>query len=260
MNVKKTKFRRILIVAAAVVMVLGMSSVSFAANDTGTIDVYITVERTLVGNADPILEPTKVTVPAGSTIFDVLEELEADGDIDFTSTGSTGNHYVTGFKAPSLPAFNYQTDYEFWNEFDEAAGGMGDIYFEYGTTPSGNFLSEGNYCMLSGWIVSLNNSIVWDDPDTSENEANPTADTVLSDGDVVRWQYSFALARDCGYTGWDLLTLSDLEPGFYSAAVKSDLIKKMADNPTSESYANAMLALKGMDANQDTVDNIVNTY
>ena len=76
----------------------------------------------------------------------------------------------------------------------------------------------------------------------------------------MRWQYSFALARDCGYTGWDLLTLSDLEPGFYSAAVKSDLIKKMADNPTSESYANAMLALKDMDANQDTVDNIVNTY
>ena len=76
MNVKKTKFRRILIVAAAVVMVLGMSSVSFAANDTGTIDVYITVERTLVGNADPILEPTKVTVPAGSTNFYELEEGE----------------------------------------------------------------------------------------------------------------------------------------------------------------------------------------
>ena len=79
---------------------------SFAANDTGTIDVYITVERTLVGNADPILEPTKVTVPAGSTIFDVLEELEADGDIDFTSTGSTGNHYEMCIRDRNLQISN----------------------------------------------------------------------------------------------------------------------------------------------------------
>lgn len=82
MNVKKTKFRRILIVAAAVVMVLGMSSVSFAATGNG---YYI------VG--DPTSTSSPITVK-------VIIESKQYSETDTTSISETLNVPVSTASSP----------------------------------------------------------------------------------------------------------------------------------------------------------------
>lgn len=268
-----TKKRRILSVIMAVALVasmmFAMTANTYATTDEGTINVYVTVERTLLGNQDPILAPTKVTVPEGSTVMDVLNKLKTDiSGFDFTSTGSVEEDtaYVKGFKVASHGSFDYTTDYEFLADYIAEIGeDATDMYFEYGTIPSASdlYLEAGDYNMLGGWIVTANDKIVWDDETTKENEAYPTASAVIrADNTVLRFEYSMALTKDCGYKGWSLLTMSDLEPGFYAAADKSALVRKMADctNKTSAAYVNGMSVLKKMKATNAEVSSAVNMF
>ncbi len=263
---KNAKFlKKTLIAVLALVMVFAMSTNAFAEQgDRTNVDVYLTVERTLLSNQNPILEPIKVTVPAGSTVIDVLTKVKTDlgaSTFDFGYTGNTANGtaYVTKFKVPSHAPFNYLTDYEFWTQYDAAANGMGNVYFDYGQIPGSSdfWLEQSDYNMLGGWIVSANDVITWDDPATSNtNEAYPTASTVVQNNQVFRFHYSMALARDCGFTGWSLLTLQDLEPPFYTKADKTILVRNMANhvNKTSSAYLNALAVLKDMDATQQSVN------
>lgn len=243
----------------ALTIVFAMGVVAFA--DETDVDVYLTVERTLLGGQAPILAPTKVTVPEGSDVLEVLQAAQTQSLLDFTYIGSPGSEYVRSFKVTSHGAFDPFIDYAYYDEFDAAAGGMGDIYLEYGTTPQNLFLTEGNYCMLGGWIVSLNDVIEWDDGSTPENEAMPTMATVVNPGDVLRFQYSLALARDAGFEGWSLLTLHDLAPAFYTRADKSELVRVMADYGTSDpAYAGAMSVLMDMEATPAEVAAAVNAF
>ena len=265
----KRQMKKGLAIVLALVMVFAMTATAFAETTDGNVTVYVTVERTLIGNQMPILQPTAVTVPVGTSIYGVLNALKSSEDnFDFTySVNTDGKIYVKGFKVPSHASFNYLTNYEFWTQYDAAAGGMGSVYFDYGNTPSSSdlFLEAGDYNMLGGWIVSANNSITWDDTSTDEDEAYPTASTVLTANDdemVLRFEYSFALARDAGYEGFSLLDLTTFESGFYTAADKSTLIQKMADctNKTSAAYINGLGVLMDMDAAQSSVDAAVQQF
>ncbi|MEL7565311.1 MAG: hypothetical protein AAGU27_10545 [Dehalobacterium sp.] len=247
-----------LVLALTIVFTIGV--VAFA--DEPEVDVYLTVERTLLGGQAPILAPTKVTVPAGSDVLDVLQAAKTQNLLDFTYRVTELGEYVTGFKVTSHGAFDPFTDYAYYDEFDAAAGGMGDIYLEYGTTPQNLFLTEGNYCMLGGWIVSLNDVIEWDDDSTEDvNEAMPTMATIVEDNDVLQFQYSLALARDAGFEGWSLLTLRDLAFPFYERADKRELVRAMADNGVSDpAYAGAMSVLMDMEATPAEVTAAVNAF
>ena len=260
----KRQMKKGLAIVLALVMVFAMTATAFAETTDSNITVYVTVERTLIGNQTPILQPMAVTIPVGTSVLGVLETVksEASGfDYTYSGTVAAGNAYIKGFKVPSHASFNYLTDYEFWTQYNAAAGGMGSVYFDYGNTPSSSdlFLEAGDYNMLGGWIVSANNSITWDRDDTDENEAYPTASTILTandDGMVLRFEYSFALARDAGYDGFSLLDLTTSESAFYTAANKSTLIQKMADctDKTSSVYADGLNVLMDMDATQSSVD------
>ena len=266
----KKQMKKGLEIVLALVMVFAMTATAFAQTTDDNITVYVTVERTLVGNQSLILEPTAVTVPVGTSVLGVLDALKSSvSGFDYTYSGTVaaGTAYVKGFKVASHGSFNYLTDYEFWNQYDTAASGMGSVYFEYGTTPSSSdlFLEAGDYNMLGGWIVSANNTITWDDTDTTENEAYPTASTILTSADnglVLRFEYSFALARDAGYTGFSLLDLTTLESPFYTAANKSELIKEMANctDKTSTAYTNGRSVLMDMDATQSAVNSAVQQF
>ncbi len=269
MKTRKRILSVIMAVAMVASMMFAMTANTYAATDAGTIDVYVTVERTLLGNQDPILAPTKVTVPEGSTVMDVLDQLKKDvAGFDFTSTGSVANDdaYVRGFKVPSHGVFNYMTDYEFLNDYIAELGEeYTDMYFEYGQTPSATdlYLEAGDYNMLGGWIVTANDKIVWDDESTKENEAYPTVSSIIRENNtVLRFEYSLALTKDCGYEGWSLLTMSDLEPGFYVAADKTELVKQMANcaDKTSAAYANGMEVLKKMKATDAEVKRAVDLF
>ena len=257
-------FKKGLAIVLALVMVFAMTATAFAETTDGNITVYVTVERTLIGNQTPILQPMAVTVPIGTSVLGVLDAVKSEvSGFDYTYSGTVADKtaYVKGFKVPSHTSFNYLTDYEFWNAYNEAAGGMGDVYFEYGTIPSSSdsFLEAGDYNMLGGWIVSANNNITWDDTATEENEAYPTASTILTADDnglVLRFEYSFALARDAGYRGFSLLDMETSEPAFYAAANKTTLVRNMANcaDKTSAAYVNGLGVLMDMDAAQSTVD------
>lgn len=265
----KRTMKKGLAIVLALAMVFAMTATTFADTTDSNITVYVTVERTLIGNQTPILQPTAVTVPAGTSVYGVLNALKSSvNNFDFTySVNTDGKIYIKGFKVPSHASFNYLTDYEFWTQYNAAAGGMGSVYFDYGNTPSSSdlFLEEEDYNMLGGWIVSANNGITWDDPATSVDEAYPTASTILTaddDGIVLRFEYSFALARDAGYDGFSLLDLTTSESAFYTAANKSTLIQKMADctDKTSSVYANGLDVLMDMDATQSSVDAAVQQF
>ena len=260
----KRTMKKGLAIVLALVMVFAMTATAFAETTDGNITVYVTVERTLVGNQMPILQPTAVTVPVGTSVLGVLSALKSSvNGFDYTYSGNVSDKtaYVKGFKVSSHGAFNYLTDYEFWTQYNAAAGGMGNVYFEYGNTPTSGdlFLEAEDYNMLGGWIVSANNNIVWDNTATEENEAYPTASTILTandDGLVLRFEYSFALARDAGYQGFSLLDLTTLESAFYTAADKTTLVRNMANctNKTSATYTNGLNVLMDMDATQSAVN------
>ena len=68
-----------------------------------------------------MLAPTKVVVPTGSTVMDVLNKLKTQVEgFDFTSSGSVAEDtaYIKGFKVPSHAAFNYHS-YIFYDEYYE---------------------------------------------------------------------------------------------------------------------------------------------
>lgn len=230
-----------------------------------TIDVYVTVERTLLGNQDPILAPTKVTVPEGSTVMDVLDQLKKEvAGFDFTSTGSVADDtaYVKGFKVPSHGAFNYKTDYEFLSDYIAELGEENiDMYFDYSQTPSVTdlYLEVGDYNILGDWIVTANNKIKWGNKTDGTPAASFTHSTIENNNTVLRFEYSLAMGRDCGYQGWSLSTLTDMELGFYVAVDKSELVKQMANcaDKTSAAYVNGMGILKKMKATNAEVKKAV---
>ena len=262
----KRTMKKGLAIVLALVMVFAMTATAFAETNSN-ITVYVTVERTLLSNQDPVLAPTKVVVPTGSTVMDVLNKLKTQVEgFDFTSSGSVAEDtaYIKGFKVPSHAAFNYHS-YIFYDEYYEELEKDDDymaMYFEdYAQFPAATdlFLEAGDYCMLGGWIVSANNQIIWDDTTTTAvNEAYPTASSVIrEDNTVLRFEYSLALARDCGYDGWNLMNPNAQADAFYNAADKSELVRKMAENPNSSAYAAGMTTLKNMVATQSAVNNAV---
>mgnify|MGYP005974150357 CR=1 FL=1 len=183
----KRTMKKGLAIVLALVMVFAMTATAFAETNSN-ITVYVTVERTLLSNQDPVLAPTKVVVPTGSTVMDVLNKLKTQVEgFDFTSSGSVAEDtaYIKGFKVPSHAAFNYHS-YIFYDEYYEELEEDDDymaMYFEdYAQFPAATdlFLEAGDYCMLGGWIVSANNQIIWDDTTTTAvNEAYPTASSVI---------------------------------------------------------------------------------
>jgi len=258
---KLFKSRKFFVTVLALAMVFSMTSMALADTENGTINVYLSVERSLLGGQDPSLAPVKIVVPLDSDgeadVIDLLNAAKTQVS-GFNYTGSAS--YITGFTVPSHATIDVTTDYPYYDNVSDAGG---DYIFDFGETPSAGdpYLSERDYSYFGGWMFSLNNTLTWDDMDTQENEAYPMLDTVLEDNDVVRFEYSLALGADIGYEGWDLLTLSDLVDPYFTRYSKSGLIRAMADAGSSHTgYAAAMSVLKDSEATaieiQNAIDNL----
>ncbi|MBR3147122.1 MAG: hypothetical protein IKF54_03150 [Eubacterium sp.] len=268
----KTLSRRGLMLILATVLTLAIGVIASESVYADNINVYVTVERTLIANQDPILEPYKVTVPSGSTVVDILNQVRTNlgsSVFDYTMTGSVANGtaYIRGFKVSGHPDFYYEDDYEFVDEYNDACPMFEDFYWDpdYCNNPplSNSWLQHGDFNFWGGWIVSANNTITWDENATSIDESYPNASSqITQDNTVLRFEYTCALARDCGYDGWDLLMPDTQAEAFYTAADKSALVRAMANetNKTGAAYLNGLAVLKNMTASQSTVNAAVNMF
>ena len=71
-------------------------------------------------------------------------------------------------------------------------------------------LGEGDYFPNSMWLISVNNSL--------DNAG--ASDTILNNGDVVRWHFSLDWSNDLGTEGWGITRI-------FEAVDKSDLIREL---------------------------------
>ena len=125
------------------------------------------------------------------------------------------------------------------------SGGSGsDFYLKGVYDPSrGGLLSEFTLGNKSGWMITVNNSFI----------RTSAGVHILSDGDVVRWQYTLQLGADLG-EDVDYL-------GTNTKANKDSLLWKVAEvNAAGNKYAygstytEAMTVLKDLNASQASVN------
>lgn len=231
----------------AVLMALLAMPAMAAPNDT---TVYITVER-LTLNGGVIQQPMKVTLDSDDdpTILDALYE----AGIDMNVSNPWGTNYIEGVadagNTGSLINPSTGAGYDFLTEITaaETANGLssGSTWSGDGETVDG-YLSELDYNNYAGLMVSLNDDFnIWDG-----------VDTAVSDGDVVRMQFTLFAGCDLGETGWIQDSSSNwvsVNP-FITTADKTDLIKALVDNPTDPDWNSAYAVFLDLEATQAAVD------
>lgn len=158
------------------------------------ITVYITFEGYNLGHGFYI-EPTRLTLPAGSSVEIPTRTLLALHNHSYEAGGLGGQNFnlnrVHNFNAgtatPPAAIMEWFTT-EPWREW-----GM-PIPWELLWDPSGRgdgSLGNGDYFMFSGWMFTINNRLL----DIGAGAV------ILNDGDVIRWQFSLAMGDDLGAEG-----------------------------------------------------------
>jgi len=173
-DMKKAKnSMRILAMLLALLMVLGILPTSALAAG-GEITVFMSFEGYNLGHGFYI-EPTAITLPAGQSAADATERLLNDTDHDFRAQGSGATFFLS-----AVEGFN--RDYINPPSYINSAW-LSDC------TEDGGWLGTGDYSSTSGWMITVNHHLI----QTSAGVYT------LSDGDVIRWQFSVeGLGADLG--------------------------------------------------------------
>lgn len=185
---------------------------------TDDISVTVAVEKFTVDGCY-IVEPTRMTLPAGSSAAYALDALLRQTypgvNRPYRNTGSLTNNFYLSYVWD--PTYTGEAGY---------AGYLGE--FDCGET--------------SGWMITVDNYFI----------GSSSTYAILHDGSVVRWQYTCeGLGTDIG-GGWgqsaqfanrDALTA-------YVAGIRAE--GSQADY--GQAYLNAMAVLKDLSVNQATVD------
>ena len=199
-----------------------------------------------------IIEPTLVDIHEGENAAQMLSGFLKANGLDLTYTGSLESGFymsaVIGDKIAEIPTDGGNIPAALLEKLDENG-------FTVNERSTPNRLGEFDYTTGSGWMYCLNNVF----PNVGY------ADSYLSEGDVVRSQFTLAYGSDMG--GGYAVGDSGYK-GYFPVANKDDLtyrvaeinaeIKKDADylkkNGLQTAYDDAMTALEDLLSSQADVD------
>ncbi|MDR2486675.1 MAG: DUF4430 domain-containing protein, partial [Clostridiales Family XIII bacterium] len=226
---------RVAVLLLSLVLVLGMCPLGASANSGSAsaqadITVYIDVEGYNLGQGFYV-EPTKLTIPAGTRASVATVDFLASKGIACQATGSGSSWYLSGI---------YGIDKGYTNPPPYITISLG--------TNGNSLLSEFDYSDASGWMITVNHVLL-----------NVGAGSfTLKDGDVVRWQftvqgYGADIGINSGWGGGALYTHQDktalvralFAPGAVAAARQQALDVLIAPLATAGQVADAIAALEG---------------
>lgn len=199
-----------------------------------------------------IIEPTLVDIHEGENAAYMLKSFLAANGFDLTYTGSLDSGFYMSFVKGSKLA---SIDPDGGNIPTELLEKLIEKGFSITPRTDLNSLGEFDYTTGSGWMYCLNNIF----PNVGY------ADSYLSEGDVVRSQFTLAYGSDMG--GGFAMGDNNYK-GYFPVANKDDLtyrvaqinaeIKKNAnylkDNSLQTAYDNAMTVLEDLLSSQADVD------
>ncbi|MDR0436105.1 MAG: DUF4430 domain-containing protein [Propionibacteriaceae bacterium] len=205
--------------------VLSLQAMPRAAADE-TITVYIDFEGYNLGQGFYI-EPTAITLPAGSKVSDATSALFAlPANSDYTPRGLPAYlQEVKGFDTGNIDIPGYVTEH----------GLNGRPSNDDNDGNDDEWLGQFDYSYMAGWMFTVNNSM-------SQDGALTRA---IADGDVIRWQFTlWGYGCDLGVADgcWDD-TVQTPAP-YFTMADKSELIRALfAPNAVESQKAAALTAI-----------------
>lgn len=149
----------------------------------GDVTIMVSVEATTVG-LGYLVPPTKVTVPGGTNVAEIVVDLLKNNGYTCYGGGTTASgYYLSRISKPGLTnGYHIPEDLI---EFIEADGG--DIAMETGLNDP-NVLGEFDFYRYSGWMYSYDG----DYPGYSMSSCRP------QDGSVIRVRFTLAHGKDIG--------------------------------------------------------------
>lgn len=199
-----------------------------------------------------IVEPVYVDILEGENGAMMLDRLITANSMTYSSTGSLASgFYLSILKGEQLAAIDV-TGESIPAELKEMLTANG---FSIDKRPEATELGEFDYTYGSGWMVCVNNVF----PNVG------FSDIYLSEGDVLRLQFTLAYGSDIGggyamgsgggtsyypLANKDALTARVAEIN----ALKTEDTQYLAKNNLTDAYNNAMAALTDLTSSQETVD------
>lgn len=205
-------------------------------------DEYVTVciERFTLGQGY-FVEPTLVKIGQGDTAADALLDLFAMNNIQYKSTGTVKDQtfYLSAIKGADTGKLNIPS-------FITEHGGPSNTDNDGNTD---DYLGEFDYSMMSGWMITVNNSMI--DVGSAAYEVH--------DGDVIRWAFTlWGYGTDLGYSSdWS-------GPAYYNEPNRTALVRNVSKarakgtrylRTIRKVYNNALDTAKNVYATQSDVDN-----
>ena len=193
------KIKRFFSILLALCLMVGMAvAAGVSAQAADEITIYISFEGYNLGQGFYV-KPTKLSLPAGSNTDDAASALFALKGIQAQHDTQWG--YLTAVKGFDTGVINIPSYITQQPGFEQ-----------HSTTNNDDWLGEADYTSQSGWMYTLNHA-----------SGNGAAYDFLSDGDVIRWQFSvwgwgndLGVEDDWGYA----------EP-FYDHADKTSLVQAL---------------------------------
>lgn len=205
--------------------------------------ITVSIEKFVLGQGY-VTEPMQITVPKDATLAEALVYAYKKAGIQTGNTGSVEEGYYLNSvtdKSRGELAIPQQI---------QAILEENGVTIETDSTP--DTLDEMDYGFMSGWMISVNNQF----PDVG------ASDYVVTDGDVVRIQYTLTYGRDLDST------LDWATPAFEKLADKTELTAAVAciheellrdgyyleTHQLKSSYQSAMEILTRIDSTQTEVN------
>ncbi|WP_337102137.1 S-layer homology domain-containing protein [Paenibacillus sp. YIM B09110] len=210
-------------------------------SNTEGIDGYVTVavEKFTLGQGY-IVEPVRVPFQEGDNAAAVISELLGEGGYDHGGSVEDkfylSSVYDPGAGEIDIPSYIVQ-----------AIGGAANI----GERANTDWLGEFDYFNQSGWMYAVNDAF----PNVGSSE------TLVENGDVVRWQFTvYGLGADLG-AGGNLIDTADKDALTEKVAEINSSTEKteiLEDDAVQLAYDNAYDALTDMESSQSVVDDALN--
>ncbi|MDR2501836.1 MAG: DUF4430 domain-containing protein [Oscillospiraceae bacterium] len=216
---KPNGLRRLLATLLALVMLLGLGAFpAQEAKAAADITVYVSFEGYNLGQGFYI-EPTPVTVAAGSKLADASIKLLADTGHEQSGL-PTYLEKVKGFGAGEAAVFPEYLPADALEDYIED------------DRDDAQWLAAGDYSAMSGWMYTLNDAM-------GQNGASAES---IADGDVIRWEFSVwgfgaDLGFDCSQENWGG------DSAYYVRADKSALIRALFTDGAEQSAVDDALAV-----------------
>lgn len=183
-----------------------------------------------------IIPPVEIDITEGVSCAEILDKLLTDYNIESVYTGSIENGYYLS-TVKNLQNFSPKIPDELKNRLEENSFIVNETDYYEGE------LGEFNFTQGSGWMYCVNGIF----PNIG------FSDYFLTDGDVVRVQFTLAYGADIGGTssmGWDYAE-------DYFANVDRDVLTEKIAEAGIEKCNDYMDIITGMNSTQEEIDAVV---